>query len=106
MSLERLTRSQRVKRWCQMTSLLLGALALTGCATTQPSLTVTVPESLKDCPASERPASEGLTVGRLAAFSVQQEGDLAKCRAKNAALISIIETVNKAHTPKKPWWRF
>jgi hypothetical protein len=45
-------------------------------------------------------------VGRLAAFSVQQEGDLAKCRAKNAALISIIETVNKAHAPKKPWWRF
>jgi hypothetical protein len=89
-----------------MTLLGFGLMVSTGCATTQPSLTVTVPESLKDCPASERPASAGLTVGRLAAFSVQQEGDLAKCRAKNAALISIIETVNKASAPKKPWWRF
>ena len=106
MSYERLTRYPQARRLFPMTSLLLGALALTGCATTQPSLTVTVPESLKDCPASERPASQGLTVGRLAAFSVQQEGDLAKCRAKNAALISIIETVNKASAPKKPWWRF
>jgi hypothetical protein len=44
-------------------------------------------------------------VGRLAAFSVQQEGDLAKCRAKNAALIEIIESVNKAHEPKKAWWK-
>ncbi len=106
MSLERLTHYPQAKRLCLMMSLLLGLMVSTGCATTQPSLTVTVPESLKDCPASERPASQGLTVGRLAAFSVQQEGDLAKCRAKNAALISIIETVNKAHAPKKPWWRF
>ena len=106
MSRSKLRPYHPVKRWCLMMSLLLGVPALTGCATTQPSLTVTIPESLKDCPASERPASQGLTVGRLAAFSVQQEGDLAKCRAKNAALISIIETVNRAHAPKKPWWRF
>lgn len=106
MSLERLTRYPQVKRLCLMTSLGFGLMVSTGCATMQPSLTVAIPESLKDCPASERPASQGLTVGRLAAFSVQQEGDLAKCRAKNAALISIIETVNKASAPKKPWWRF
>jgi hypothetical protein len=35
-----------------------------------------------------------------------QEGNLAKCRAKNSALISIIDSVNKANAPKKPWWRF
>ena len=44
-------------------------------------------------------------MGRLAAYSVQQEGDLQKCRAKNAALIEIIEGVNKASEPKKPWWK-
>jgi len=106
MSFVKLTPYHRAKRWFLMMLLGFGLGVSTGCASTQPSLTVTIPESLKDCPASERPASQGLTVGRLAAFSVQQEGDLAKCRAKNAALISIIETVNKAHEPKKPWWRF
>jgi hypothetical protein len=44
-------------------------------------------------------------VGRLAAFSVQQEGDLAKCDSRREALVSIIETVNKANEPKKPWWK-
>jgi hypothetical protein len=45
-------------------------------------------------------------VGQLAAFSVQQEGDLNKCDSRREALVSIIETINKAHAPKKPWWRF
>ena len=80
-------------------------MGLTGCAGTQASLVVTIPDSLRDCPSSERPASQGLTVGALAAYSVVQEGDLAKCRSKNAALVSIIDSVNKANAPKKPWWK-
>ena len=76
-----------------------------GCSTTQPSLTVTVPSSLRDCTATPRPASQGLTVGSLAAFSVMQAADLEKCQSKNAALIQIIESVNKANEPKKPWWK-
>jgi len=89
-----------------MTSLLLGPMALTGCATTQPSMTVTVPESLKSCPKTDRPEAMGLTVGKLAAYSVQQAADLELCDARREAAISIIEAINKAHEPKKPWWRF
>jgi hypothetical protein len=48
----------------------------------------------------------GLTVGKLAAYSVQQAADLELCDARREAAISIIEAINKAHTPKKPWWRF
>lgn len=97
--------SRQVRRLSPVMLLMLGLVVLTGCATSQPSLVVTIPNSLRDCPGSERPASAGLTVGRLAAFSVVQEGDLQKCRAKNAALIEIIESVNKANEPKKPWWK-
>jgi hypothetical protein len=34
-----------------------------------------------------------------------QAADLERCRSKNAALIEIIESVNKANAPKKPWWQ-
>jgi len=44
-------------------------------------------------------------VGRLAAYSVQQAADLEICQTKNLALIEIIESVNKANAPKRPWWR-
>jgi hypothetical protein len=48
----------------------------------------------------------GLTVGKLASYSVQQAADLEICNARRAAAVSIIEAVNKANEPKKPWWRF
>jgi hypothetical protein len=48
----------------------------------------------------------GLTVGKLAAYSVQQAADLEICNARRAAAVSIIEAVNKAHEPKRAWWMF
>jgi hypothetical protein len=48
----------------------------------------------------------GLTVGRLASYSVQQAADLELCDARRAAAVSIIEAVNKANAPKRPWWQF
>lgn len=80
-------------------------MALTACATPQPSLKVTIPDSLRECPKTDRPDVIGLTVGRLAAYSVQQEADLQICDARRAAAVSIIEAVNKANEPKKPWWK-
>lgn len=106
MSLERLTPCQRVKPLCRKMLPMLGLLALTACASTQPTLTVTIPDSLRDCPRTERPDVIGLTVGKLASYSVQQAADLEVCNARRAAAVSIIEAVNKANEPKRPWWRF
>ncbi|WP_284359935.1 hypothetical protein [Candidatus Phycosocius spiralis] len=64
-----------------------------------------MPETIKTCPRTERPSTDGLTIGALAAFSVQQSADLELCDARREAAISIIDTINKANAPKKPWWR-
>ncbi len=47
---------------------------------------------------------DGLTVGRLATYSIQQEADLQACDARREALVSIIEAANEAQKPK-PWWQ-
>lgn len=105
MSLERLTPYHRAKRWFLLTWLTLGLVGLMGCTSTQAHLTVTIPESLKTCPRTDRPSIEGLTVGKLAAYSVQQAADLEVCDSRREAAISIIETINKANAPKRQWWR-
>lgn len=47
---------------------------------------------------------DGLTVGRLATYSIQQEADLQTCDARREALVSIIEAANEAQKPKRNWW--
>ena len=104
MLFEKSTRYLRVRRLCLMMLLAFGVTGLTGCVHTQPTLKITVPESLKACLKTERPPVEGLTVGRLATYSIQQEADLQACDARREALVSIIEAANEAQKPKR-WWQ-
>lgn len=65
----------------------LGALALTGCAL-KPRIVVEVPLILKEpCEAKRR---EVVTIGDLAAYSVDQETALQTCEAKRKALVDIL----------------
>lgn len=49
------------------------------------------------------PATDGVqTVGDLASFSLRQEAALQSCEAKRAG---IVDLVDKAQKPLKPWWK-
>lgn len=89
---------------CLLTLLVLGPLALTGCAKPAPQLTIPVPESLRaPCP---RPDPEKVqTVGDLAAFSVEQEASVSICEARKDAAVAIIDAHAKVQEKPAPWWR-
>ena len=65
---------------------VLGAMALTACATT-----AVIPDSLKVCQRPERPAVEGLTVGEALAFSEQQEAAMNVCQQQLTEVSNLIE---------------
>ncbi len=98
-----------------LTCSLAGALMSTACVhTLQPPtpglLTATVPAALRrPCPRTERPQAP--TVGELAGFSAQQEGDLDICEGQRDLAVHIIDLQNRASADvsraaqSRPWWR-
>ena len=82
-----------------MASCLLGALALTACAANRAPSPV-IPQPFRE--ACIGPDTPVITVGDLAAFSVQQEVALQDCEAKRAGLVKLLEPPAE----KKPWYNF
>lgn len=81
-----------------MASCLLGALALTACAGSRAPSPV-IPQPFRE--ACIGPDTPVITIGDLAAFSVQQEVALQDCEAKRAGLVKLLEP-----PAKKPWYLF
>lgn len=73
-----------------------------GCATSTPSLQISLPDSLKARCDSPDPSSVR-TVGDLAGYSVQQKAALEVCNARKHAIVSIVEAFNRAVKPKTRW---
>lgn len=91
-----------------LTFALLGALALTACATPRPQgLQIEIPPSLRsDCERAAG-ADEVQTQGDLAAFSIRQEAAVGVCNVKREGLVNIIDEHNRIVTPPRPWyWPF
>ena len=75
-----------------------------GCAHQPQPLTITIPDSLRAI--CERPAYAGVaTVGDLAAFSIRQEGALAACDGRRAAVVALVDAHREVVSPR-PWWKW
>ncbi len=96
-----------------LSSLLLGALASTGCAHSSPAtglIQVQTPALLRQaCPRPPRPDSP--TIGDLATFSIEQEAAIGVCDARRSALAQIVEVQSRAQAAltralaPRAWWK-
>jgi len=77
----------------------LFALALASCASA-PSASITIPQLLRE--PCEQPTSQMVTIGDLAAYSLNVSAALANCDNRRAEIVKLVDAAQK---PKRKWWR-
>ena len=87
----------------RLTLLGLSVMALSGCASRPPQVSLTVPPTLRE-PCARADVGSLATVGDLGSLVIRQEASVSSCETKRAALVGLIDTYAEITRQRRwPW---